>query len=286
MLSFSSCKKEGETIQEVRLHTDSELTVLLGETAQIKILVDPAGTAFTCTSKDPSIAKVEAQTGLVTGVAPGETVVTTKAGDQLEETKITVVDLKNATGIGKKDQDIPHFIYMPAKSDDINVDNAERIKGIMVAAGWEYDEELNKEVAGRALIFDSPLEGDRERYYFSRIYYFFSSKTSDGSTVKPSLQLVYPYSFPSDPFASKNRATVEQEGGIVHLLKDLYGFTVRANFIEFGGENAWAGWNYEAVEGAMLTVFMLSHRLTEADVPSQPNLVGRYQLIVRLSYMQ
>ena len=65
------------------------LTLIVGKSEQLSVVVSPEEVAVTYQSKDPAIATVDAQ-GLVTGVAVGETTVIVQAGEATKSVPVMV----------------------------------------------------------------------------------------------------------------------------------------------------------------------------------------------------
>lgn len=168
-LCFSSCKKDdkGKTPTDVKLVVNpAEVTVMIGKTEALEIKTQPADAEYTCISKDPAIATVDAK-GVITGVAKGETTVTVTAGTTTKDVAVKViplVDLKDDMFIGLHDGKLAEVIppiYMPYKMADLTKAKQQEIVYAMTSKGWvfsPYDDDKDSNVAFRFLAPDDKFE--------------------------------------------------------------------------------------------------------------------------------
>ncbi|WP_293965836.1 Ig-like domain-containing protein [uncultured Porphyromonas sp.] len=88
-LCFSSCKKDNNKPtpkSEVKLRVEpKEIKVIVGQTAELTVTVQPADTKCTFETANADIATVSDK-GVITGVKVGKTVITVKAGDATPKT--------------------------------------------------------------------------------------------------------------------------------------------------------------------------------------------------------
>ena len=295
-LCFSSCKEDNKgggdkpkPKTEVKLKVEpKEVKVMVGNTEQLTVTVEPADTKYTFESANAEIATVTDK-GLVTGVKAGNTVITVKAGDATKTAKVEVIDAGNTdtnSGIGVVDKDIPHFIYIPADKAKIKKENLEIFKTIMTAAGWEWDQETFdfKNNKDKLFPFLSPMvktkDGQAPKYFYNGVEYMYKTTSGD-----PVINFPYYYVSREDPLAESNRKAAEEEG-IVALWKTLYGFNVQDSYREIQGMNAWIGFNTTAIEGVPLQVIIASYKLTKDDVGKQTEFIGYYQIITQVAYAQ
>lgn len=286
-LSFSSCKKDdnggGDNPKtEIKLKVEpKEVQIMVGETAQLTVTVDPADTKYTFESSNADIATVSDK-GVVTGVKAGKIVVTVKAGDVTKTANVEVLDGGNIdtnTGIGDKTKDVPHFIFIPANKDDFNKENAEIFKKAMTSAGWLYSKlNENEKIKSMFFVFDSPKGDKGAKFFYNRLAYVHTSKSGN-----PQIELLLNLVSEDDPLAPENQASAEEEG-VVALWKTLYGFDQQTGYEVVQGLNAWSGYNTTAIEGTPLNVFIYSQKLTKDDVPDQPEFIGYYQINTIVSY--
>lgn len=290
-LCFSSCKKDNtggnkqKPKTEVKLKVEpKDVKVVVGKTAQLTVTVEPADTKYTFESANADIATVSDK-GVVTGVKAGKTVITVKAGDATKTANIEVVDLGSMdtnSGIGSKDQDIPHFIYVPSDKANLNKNNLDVFKMIMTAAGWEWDQDTydykdNKKVM---FPFKSPNGADGPKYFFHGVRYIHTPSEGD-----PFILPVALWVYEKDPLAPELRAESEKEGGVVYLLKNLYGFDIEAKYTKLKDMNAWGGFNVKAIKDVPLAGFVYSRQLKKEDLaPSDQKFVGYYALGFEFSY--
>ena len=288
-LGFSSCKKDKkETDVKFRIEGDSnDIKLLIGKTHQMVVTVEPKGSEIKFESANAEIASVTDK-GLVTGVKAGETAIKVTVAGKTKEAKVTVKDPKaidEATGIGKRDQDLGHFIYVPVKKEDIKKGDLELFKMIMTTAGWEFDQKTYDydKNADIAIPFKSPA-GDKEgeyKYGIPGVIYLHSLKGQDNH-----IKISYPFVFNTDPLGPENQEKIEKSG-LVYLFKELYGFTENAKFVKLKeGNNAWVGVNSASVKGAYLLLGMYTRQLTSKDVPTQPELVGKYAFEIFILYTE
>ena len=87
-------------VKGIKIDGKAEQNLEVGQTLQLKAITDPADAPIntaTWDSSTPTIATVDAKTGLVTAVAPGETKITAMADDGGYAASVTiVVKAKNA----------------------------------------------------------------------------------------------------------------------------------------------------------------------------------------------
>ncbi len=292
-LCFSSCKKDNTGGNKPKPKTETKLKVepkdvkvLVGKTAQLTVTVEPADTKYTFESANADIATVSDK-GVVTGVKAGKTVITVKAGDATKTANIEVIDASSMdtnSGIGSKDQDIPHFIYVPSDMANLNKNNLEVFKTVMTAAGWEWDQETYdyKDFKDFMFPFKSPMvktkDGEAPKFFFHGIRYI-HTPSSGNPFMSPYVLWVYE----KDPLAPELRADAEKDGGVVYLLKNLYGFDTQADYEK--GKNAWLGFNVKAIKDVPLGVYVYSKQLKKEDLaPGDQQFVGMYALRFELSY--
>lgn len=303
-LSFSSCNKDntgghpkGKT--ETRLKVEpKDITVLVGKTATITVAVDPADTKYTFETANADIATVN-DSGVVTGVKAGKTVITVKAGDAKKTVNVKVLDLATIgnTGIGDKAKNVPHFIYFPAKIADFNKQSVEVIKAIMTDAGWKWDQEYydhksekgpqNKDVSCRFL---SPLVKNAKNEDIPQYLLFAITYIHTPSAGNPFIQIVLANIFKADPLAEgEGRTASEKPDGVVHLFKTLYGFDTDTKYGKLGktDHNLWQGSNKKAINGTTLECYLVSTKLKKEDLPKQyQQYAGWYDVAVQITFAQ
>lgn len=288
-LCFSSCKKDNTSgnkpkpKSEVKLRVEPKnVKVMVGKTAELTVTVEPADTKCTFESANADIATVSDK-GVVTGVKAGKTVITVKAGDATKTADVEVIDASSMdtnSGIGSKDQDIPHLIYVPADKANFTKNNLEVFKMIMTAAGWEWDQESYdyKDNKDFMFPFKSPMNGQDPKFFFHGVRYI-HTPPSGNPWISPFVLWVYE----KDPLAPELRADAEKDGGVVYLLKNLYGFDTQADYEK--GKNGWMGFNVKAIKDVPLGVYVYSKQLTKDDLaPSDQKFIGYYALRFELSY--
>ncbi|WP_298887316.1 Ig-like domain-containing protein [Porphyromonas vaginalis] len=292
-LCFSSCKKDNTSGNkpkpktEVKLKVEpKDVKVMVGKTQELTVTVQPADTKYTFESANADIATVSDK-GVVTGVKAGKTVITVKAGDATKTANVEVIDASSMdtnSGIGSKDQDIPHFIYVPSDKANFTKNNLEVFKMVMTAAGWEWDQESYdyKDNKDFMFPFQSPMvdtkDGKAPKYFFHGVRYI-HTPPSGNPWISPFVLWVYE----KDPLAPELRADAEKDGGVVYLLKNLYGFDTKADYEK--GKNAWMGFNVKAIKDVPLGVYVYSKQLKKEDLaPSDQKFVGYYSLRFELAY--
>lgn len=286
-LSFSSCKKDNQGGKnpktEVKLRIDNkDVKVVVGKTAQLSVAVEPADTKCTFESANADIATVS-DSGLITGVKAGKTVITVKAGDATKTANVEVIDAGSMdanTGIGSKDKDIPHFIYIPADKAEIKKDNLDVFKTIMTAAGWTFYKEMYdyKDNSNVVIPFQSPKSKDGYNFLFSNVLYLHSLGESPNH-----IQLGYPFVYEKDPFAPDVQQKNEEEE-MVSVFK-AYGFNENSAFNKSkAGENLWIGFNNTSIKGISLAALIISHKLTKEEVEGQPEFEGYYEYQINIFY--
>ena len=227
-LCFSSCKKDdkGKTPTDVKLVVNpAEVTVMIGKTEALEIKTQPADAEYTCISKDPAIATVDAK-GVITGVAKGETTVTVTAGTTTKDVAVKViplVELKDDMFIGLHDGKLAEVIppiYMPYKMADLTKAKQQEIVYAMTSKGWvfsPYDDDPDSNVAFRFLAPDDKFEN----WQMKNFSYF--HKPAKGDPFCVGTQSAWKI----DPFVSPDQLG-DQEKKIQDMIITVakaYGFT-------------------------------------------------------------
>ena len=97
------------------------LTLIVGKSEQLSVVVSPEEVAVTYQSKDPAIATVDAQ-GLVTGVAVGETTVIVQAGEATKSVPVMVEEAPIQVP-----QELPMLKFGIPRNDYERIEDAEVI---------------------------------------------------------------------------------------------------------------------------------------------------------------
>lgn len=291
-LCFSSCKKDNNKPtpkSEVKLRVEpKEIKVIVGQTAELTVTVEPADTKCTFETANADIATVSDK-GVITGVKVGKTVITVKAGDATPKTvDVEVIEASSMdtnSGIGDKDKDVPHFIFIPADKSEFKKDNLEVFKTIMTAAGWIWDQETYdyKDNKDKLFPFSSPEVKNEQgqdvpKFLYHNVNYMHKPQSGD-----PFIACALYFVYEKDPLAPENQAESEEEG-FVSVWKSMYGFDQQSEFTQIQGMNAWVGFNTTAIKGVPLQLILCSYKLTKDDVGKQTDLIGYYQIITQISY--
>lgn len=147
---FGACNKNEEpTNDKVRLSVKPDnLLLKVGESQPLTILTKPSGVAYSCTSSDESVAKVDDK-GLVTGVKEGEAVITVVAKDQTKTANVTVLNpnagsVNRYIGLNSPDTTISP-IYIPVFSD---LAESKKTQNQLIAANLKYGWTLHTSEGG------------------------------------------------------------------------------------------------------------------------------------------
>lgn len=97
------------------------LTLIVGKSEQLSVVISPEEVAVTYQSKDPAIATVDAQ-GLVTGVAVGETTVIVQAGEATKSVPVMVEEAPIQVP-----QELPMLKFGIPRNDYERIEDAEVI---------------------------------------------------------------------------------------------------------------------------------------------------------------
>lgn len=225
---FGACNKNEEpTNDKVRLSVKPDnLLLKVGESQPLTILTKPSGVAYSCTSSDESVAKVDNK-GLVTGVKGGEAVITVVAKDQTKTVNVTVLDPnagsdKRYIGLNSPDTTISP-IYIPVFSD--LADSKETQKQLIAANlkyGWTlYTNEGGDEDDHKMIRMQAPKD-EKGKYtdgrFIIELFYHFIKKDD-----------VY-FDCWTKPVFKKDVVKAAHEGSeedikVLRGLLTLYGFT-------------------------------------------------------------
>ena len=147
---FGACNKNEEpTNDKVRLSVKPDnLLLKVGESQPLTILTKPSGVAYSCTSSDESVAKVDDK-GLMTGVKEGEAVITVVAKDQTKTANVTVLNpnagsVNRYIGLNSPDTTISP-IYIPVFSD---LAESKKTQNQLIAANLKYGWTLHTSEGG------------------------------------------------------------------------------------------------------------------------------------------
>lgn len=113
MVGFQSCRKdikEGDTIS-IKL-SETSLNLEEGATRQLSVSGIPKGYKCVFSSANPAIATIDAETGLLLAIAPGETTIIARVAQSTAECKVSVRHLN----------EMPLLIFKPQVQEDKLVD--------------------------------------------------------------------------------------------------------------------------------------------------------------------
>ena len=232
---FGACNKNEEpTNDKVRLSVKPEnLLLKVGESQPLTILTKPSGVAYSCTSSDESVAKVDDK-GLVTGVKEGEAVITVVAKDQTKTANVTVVNpnagsVNRYIGLNSPDTTISP-IYIPFFPD---LAESKETQKQLIAANLKYGWTLHTYEGGD----DNHSDGDGHDHNIIRMQApkDENGKYTDGRFI---IELFYHYMKKDDvyfdcwtrPVFKKDVVKAAHEGSeedikVLRSLLTLYGFT-------------------------------------------------------------
>ena len=253
---FGACNKNEEpTNDKVRLSVKPDnLLLKVGESQPLTILTKPSGVAYSCTSSDESVAKVDDK-GLVTGVKEGEAVITVVAKDQTKTANVTVLNpnagsVNRYIGLNSPDTTISP-IYIPVFSD---LAESKKTQNQLIAANLKYGWTLHTSEGGdeddhKIIRMQAPKD-ENGKYtdgrFIIELFYHFMNKDD-----------VY-FDCWTRPVFKKDVVKAAHEGSeedikVLRSLLTLYGFTenLQASKYKKGTLN-YEGYNMKQVpEGPM-----------------------------------
>ena len=247
-LSFSSCNKDKggdkKTPTDVKLAVNPDnVTVMVGKTAALEIKTQPANAEYTCISKDPAIATVDAK-GVITGVKVGEVAV------KVVDEKSTTNDRLLGKTLPKDLEGVREFIapfYVPIfkqmkEQEDI-------VKAANEKEGWHFflytgkQEKLNS----KAYTCEAPFVGEgqnakpKDNRFIGQIVYAYALAKYPMviAFFRPDIQEIV---FDEDPIVDPKTATEQQQKNMNVCMNILvaYGFTESPGLIQYineAGEN-------------------------------------------------
>ena len=225
---LGACNKDKEpTNDNVRLSVKPEnIRLKVGEQQQLTIITKPSGVAYSCTSSDESVAKVDNK-GMVTGVKGGEAVITVVAKDQTKSVNVTVVNPyagpeDRYIGLNSPDKTISP-IYIPFFPD---LAESKETQTQLIAANMKYGWTLHTSEGG---------DGDDHKIIRMQAPKDENGKYTDGRFI---IELFYHFMKKDDiyfdcwtrPVFKKDVVKAAHEGSEedIKVLRDLltlYGFT-------------------------------------------------------------
>lgn len=253
---FGACNKNEEpTNDKVRLSVKPDnLLLKVGESQPLTILTKPSGVAYSCTSSDESVAKVDDK-GLVTGVKEGEAVITVVAKDQTKTANVTVINLNAGSvnryiGLNSPDTTISP-IYIPFFPD---LTESKDTQKQLIAANMKYGWTLHTNEGG---------DGDDHNIIRMQAPKDENGKYTDGRFI---IELFYHFMKKDDvyfdcwtrPVFKKDVVKAAHEGSEedIKVLRDLltlYGFTENLQASKYkSGQLNYEGYNMKQFpEGPM-----------------------------------
>lgn len=252
-LCFSSCKKDdnngggtGNTPKpktEVKLRIDNkDVKVVVGKTAQLSVAVEPADTKCTFESANADIATVS-DSGLITGVKAGKTVITVKAGDATKTANVEVIDanaMDESRYAGKDAEDKETFVPFYIAPVDQMADQKDLIKIANEAKGWMFNKDLTLKGGIKALDFSAPY--DKDNYYtdnrlLSEIAYVYAG-------VDKAYMMVFTKAAFKEEIIEKALNKDEKAQQYLYTLSASYGFTEESGLGETGdGTKCYVAYN-------------------------------------------
>ena len=256
-LCFSSCKKDNNKPtpkSEVKLKVEpKDVKVVVGQTAQLTVTVQPADTKYTFESANADIATVSDK-GVVTGVKVGKTVITVKAGDATKTANIEVIEasaIDEGRLLGKvlpdgfekmKERFAPFYapIFTKMKEQEPIVKTANE------AEGWEFFKYTGKQEYLNESIYtcQAPVEGEgdnakpKDARIIGQVVYAHGAEV-EGPWMA-CFFLPYPdLQFDEDPVVEDKNASDKQKESfkICQLILMAYGFTESGHLIQFVDKN-------------------------------------------------
>ncbi len=257
-LCFSSCKKDDNKPtpkSEVKLRVEpKEIKVIVGQTAELTVTVQPADTKCTFETANADIATVSDK-GVITGVKVGKTVITVKAGDATPKTvDVEVIEASTIDesrllgkvlpdGFDKLRELIAPFyapIFTKMKEQEPIVKTANE------AEGWEFfkytgkQEHLNSSIYTCQGIWEG--EGDNAKPKDPRIIgqVVYAHGEEVGGPWMACFFLPYPdLLFDEDPVVESEKASEKQKESLklCRTILAAYGFTESALLIQFVDKN-------------------------------------------------
>ncbi len=269
-LSFSSCNKDKggdkKTPTDVKLAVNpASLTVMVGKTAALEIKTQPANAEYTCISKDPAIATVDAK-GVITGVAKGETTVTVTAGTATKDVAVKViplVELKDDMFIGLYDDGSEKYIpaiYMPYKAADLTKAKQQEFVFAMTSKGWEFTHYKNDPNSDMTFLFQAPEEKLQDWKMASFAYYHTPKK---GNKFCLGTQSAWKG---IDPLAPEDQLSDEAKkiNEMIRTVAKAYGFTEGYSTGTLGdGSNAFSAYNLSRGKDKPLELLAYSYKVDD-----------------------
>lgn len=264
-LCFSSCKKDntggntggGNTPKpktEVKLKVEpKDVKVMVGNTKELTVTVQPADTKYTFESANADIATVSDK-GVVTGVKAGKTVITVKAGDATKTANVEVIEasaIDENRLLGKvlpqkfekmREAFAPFYapIFSKMKEQEPIVKSANE------AEGWEFFKFSGKQAELNDHIYTCrvPIEGEgqnakpKDSRFISQIVYVYGKKF--GGPIIGAYFLPYQeITFDEDPVVNPDNASDKQKESmqICQVILAAYGFTESAHLTQYQDQN-------------------------------------------------
>lgn len=249
-LSFSSCHKDNKDPKkptDVKLVVKPEsVSVMVGKTAALEIKTQPANAEYTCISKDPAVATVDAK-GVITGVKVGETTVTVTAGTVTKDVAVKVtplVEVKDDMYIGLYNDGLEKYIpaiYMPYTMDDLTKSKQQEIVYAMTSKGWEFTHYSNDKNSDVAFLFVAPENKFNDWRMLDFAYYHTPSKGKRFCVGTQSAWKIDPLR-PTDQLTDDEKKLQDM---IITVAK-AYGFTEGLELTNLTNKGKWsalAGYN-------------------------------------------
>lgn len=251
-LSFSSCHKDNKG-DDPKKPTDVKLvvkpesvSVMVGKTVALEIKTQPANAEYTCISKDPAVATVDAK-GVITGVKVGETTVTVTAGTVTKDVAVKVtplVEVKDDMYIGLYNDGLEKYIpaiYMPYTMDDLTKSKQQEIVYAMTSKGWEFTHYSNDKNSDVAFLFVAPENKFNDWRMLDFAYYHTPSKGKRFCVGTQSAWKIDPLR-PTDQLTDDEKKLQDM---IITVAK-AYGFTEGLELTNLTNKGKWsalAGYN-------------------------------------------
>lgn len=254
-LCFSSCKKDNNKPtpkSEVKLRVEpKEIKVIVGQTAELTVTVEPADTKCTFETANADIATVSDK-GVITGVKVGKTVITVKAGDATPKTVDVEVIEASATDesrlLGKKlpnefenlrNQIAPFYapIFSQMKEQESIV------KAANEAEGWKFFKYTGKQEHLNKSVYTCEAQADKEgnpldaRIIQQLVYAH--GKDLGGPWMAA---FFFPYKdllFDEDPVVEGDKASDKQKESmkLCQVILMAYGFSEAGHLTQYVDEN-------------------------------------------------
>lgn len=301
-LCFSSCKQDNpgknkpksKTETRLKIEPKGVIKVLVGKTAKLTITVDPADTKYTCESANADIATVSDQ-GVITGVKPGKTVITVKAGETTKTADVEVLDanaLDESRFIGKPDEKGLIAPFYAPEFESIE-DLKDLIKTANKSKGWMFNEDLEIQ-GGRALDVQAPYGSDN-KYTDDRLIGEIAYIYAPGDRSKSFIAAFLKAQFDEDPLKKLVKDKDEKIQQYFFSIAAAYGFDKKQMAGELDGNAGYCAVAYnmdQFSEGPYEMMFlsfkndkgkfMVKLQISKRGPQSQSNLAKRTPMMPEL----